>query len=130
MRPRFRFSLKLLFIAFAVLSVSFYVLFIRPTVIANRFVSALNRGDVKVFESLADGVQEKLIDLLHQQDKNIKFEDVKFSAEIKPQSWRDIYKCRRTVWAYLSYSMDRNPNAKLRVYLVAENGGLRADDGS
>ena len=43
---RFRFSLKWLLILFAVLSVFLYALFIRPTVIAQRFIQTVNQGDL------------------------------------------------------------------------------------
>ena len=128
MRPRF--SLRWLLIAFTIMSVAFYILIIRPTTIAQRFVTALNRGDVTALRMLADGVQDSLLNSLHQQDKNIKLEDVKFSAEIRPQTWRDIYKFRRDVWLHLSYSTYELPHAEMRAYLIAENGGLRLDDGS
>ena len=83
---RFRFSLRWLLVTFTVLSLVFYVLFIRPTVIANRFASAIQLGEVSGMQSFFPSNQiVEFNDLIYQK------------AEVQDQTWDDVRNFRRRV---------------------------------
>jgi hypothetical protein len=88
-RPRF--SLRWLLVAFTLVAVVLYVLFVHPTIAANRFVAAVNRGDFSQLESLG------LLRNLQTYNKDYTFEKVTVRAKLKPRAWRDVYKFRRNV---------------------------------
>src|SRR5690349_11127272 len=91
--PRLRISLRRLLIGFTVLSIAFYVVFVRPTTLADRFSKAIQEGDIKGAASLAGSIDESTIES--------NYSDPVTTAEVLPRNWSDIWRCRRrvTVWA-------------------------------
>jgi len=89
-RPRF--SLRWLLIAFTLAAVAFYVCFVHPTIRANRFVSAIKRGYFEELKALK--MHEKL---------GVSLEDCKVTAEVKPRTWRDVYKFRRKALVQVAF---------------------------
>jgi hypothetical protein len=87
MRPRF--SLRWLLIGLAVFAIALYVLIVHPSVAANRLVSAVNNGDYSGLEALG------MLKELKTYNKDFTFENVTVRAELKPRTWRDLYKFRR-----------------------------------
>lgn len=84
MRPCF--SLRWLLIAFTVLSVFFYALVVRPTVIAKQFVSSVNRGDLAELQ------------LLHEESvQPWPFVTGSVYAELVPLKWTDFKLFRRKI---------------------------------
>jgi hypothetical protein len=90
MQPRF--SLRWLLIAFTLLAVVFYLLFVRPTVIANQFIAAVERGDFRTAEKLyVSGSKTSIPELLTQvQDPTVK-------AKLFPSKWRDVWGFKRSM---------------------------------
>jgi hypothetical protein len=95
MRPRF--SFKVLLIAFALFAVVLYALFVHPTVAANRLIRAVNAGDFSQLKAL------KLLANEMSANKNITFENCTIRAELKPRTWRDVFKFRRSVWVHTDF---------------------------
>lgn len=89
MRPRF--SLKWLLTAFTILGVAFYVAFVRPTVIANRFLTFIQEPDVQGAQSLCVAGSEPFL-LPGWKDVNEVTE-----SELSPRTWNDIWKMQRRV---------------------------------
>jgi hypothetical protein len=87
---RIRFTIRLLFVITAVLAVALYVLYVRPTLIANRFVAAVTRHDYSTAKSLL-----VCDDLPGLDDETGTVEQI--YAEVLPREWEDIYKCQRKV---------------------------------
>ena len=83
---RFRFSLRWMLIAFTVLSVFFYVLFIRPTVIANRFVTAIRNGDFETAESLCSGTTPHFLTEAIKENRK----PVWVGAKLTPRTWGSL----------------------------------------
>jgi hypothetical protein len=96
-------SLRWLLILFTVLSVSFYVLFIRPTALAKRFVRATNSGDFSALKTMSAGSSGSMLEDLQSWHKDFTFENCKVSAEVKPRTWRDIYMFRRKVNLHIAF---------------------------
>jgi hypothetical protein len=87
-RPRF--SMKWLLISFTILSMIFYVLFIRPTVIANRFASAANSGNYEYALSLIpEGPRKIIAEYLDGIAKPT------FKVAIYAREWSDIWRLQR-----------------------------------
>ena len=83
---RFRFSLKWMLILFVFCGFAFYLLFVRPTVIANQFVAAVESGDYKTAESLCTGDDPHfLMEVIKKVGLSVVVE-----AELAPQSWQSL----------------------------------------
>ena len=93
---RFRFSLKWLLIDFTALSVIFYVLFIRPTVIANRLITSVGNYDLRELSKATDPAWK-------QSTKGQVMSGSQF-AELEPANWSDIWNCQRRVVLKLSFA--------------------------
>ena len=94
MRPRF--SLRWLLIAFTVLSVIFYVLFIRPTVIAQSYVARAKSGDFSDVENLCH-TDTRLADNLQyawRMDR-IDFSTAEKQLHLEPRTWNDLRRFQR-----------------------------------
>jgi hypothetical protein len=96
MRPRF--SLRWLLIAFAIFSVCLYVLFIRPTVLAERFVAAINRGEADPY----DVVQRPQLAASRPTDNKT------VVARVLPRTWSDILHARRELGATITWFNDKS----------------------
>jgi len=106
-------SLRWLLILFTVLSVSFYVLFVRPTVLAKQFVQAANSGDFSALKTMTAGSTEGMLEDVQSYHKDFTFENCKVSADVKPCTWRDVYKFRRKVTLHIAFppGVIRSPSA-------------------
>jgi hypothetical protein len=89
-RPRF--SLRWLLIAFTLFAVALYVFFVHPTVRANGFVGAIKGGDFGELKALK--MHEKLA---------VSLDDCTVTAELKPRTWRDVYKFRRKALVHVTF---------------------------
>jgi hypothetical protein len=87
---RIRFGIRLLLVVTAALAGALYVLYVRPTSIANRFVVAVMRHDYHTAKSLVTGRE------LWGLDDGIGNVDQVY-AEVLPPDWEDIRKCQRKV---------------------------------
>jgi hypothetical protein len=123
-RPQF--SLRWLLIAFTVLSVSFYVLFIRPTALAKELVNATNCGDFSTLKTMTAGSSSSMLEDLQSYHKDFTFENCKVSAEVRPSTWRDIYKFRRKVNIRIAFppGVIKAPDS-LDNYLVVHINSIR-----
>ena len=88
-RPRF--TLRWVMIAFTVLGVAFYFLFVRPTALANQFVRDIQSGNFTQAESLL-GEQCK-----NPFGKSVTFREFTTVASVYPRDWSDVWHFRRTI---------------------------------
>jgi hypothetical protein len=87
-RPHF--SMKWLLISFTILSAIFYTLFIRPTVIAERFASAAKSEDYQyVLSFIAEDPRKTIAEALDTMAKPT------IKVTIYPRVWSDIWKLQR-----------------------------------
>jgi hypothetical protein len=103
-RPRF--SLRLVLVAFALLSVLLYVLIIRPTTLANRFVDAVGRRDYDAAQALMSNAGEW--DGVVNPPQVFKADRV--YAELMPREWEDVWSCERRIVLRVARHNDRNEN--------------------
>lgn len=101
-----RFSIRWLLIGFAVLTVVFYLLFVRPTVIANQFARAIKAGDFTLAASMLNSGDESSFAMPYSG-----FSDVTTVAEIFTREWTDIWHFRRSISVRLSVST-RDPGMR------------------
>jgi hypothetical protein len=87
MARRFRFSLKWMLIAFLIFGVTFYFLFVRPTVLAIRVLSLVKTNDLSALSRLG-------IEIPKTQDT---YEYRSTEGRIQPRQWSDTWHCRRRV---------------------------------
>jgi hypothetical protein len=111
-RPRF--SMRWLLIAFTLIAIALYVFFVHPTVAANRFVGAVNRDDFRELTALG------MLKDLKSISKDFSFENCTVSAELKPRTWRDLYKFRRKVLVHIAFPKGQTADraSALRNYVV------------
>jgi hypothetical protein len=87
---RIRFGIRLLLVVTAAVAGALYVLYVRPTLVANRFVAAVMRHDNHTAKSLVIGRELRgLNDGIGNVDQ--------VYAEVLPREWEDIRKCQRKV---------------------------------
>src|SRR5262245_11955580 len=93
-RPRF--TLRWVLVGFTVFAVAFYLWFVRPTIVANRFVRAVNEGATKRAISMVENGDVTWI--------ASGYADATIDAELSPREWGDIWHFRRriVVRAYVS----------------------------
>jgi hypothetical protein len=89
-RPHF--SLRWLLIAFTLIAIALYVFFVHPTVRANRFIGAVNRGDFTELKALK----------MHDKLK-VSLEDCMVTGELTLRTWRDVYKFRRKALVHITF---------------------------
>lgn len=89
LRPRF--SLRWMLILFALFGVLFYLLFVRPTVLANEFVAAINGHDYERANSLFDFVPTI------RGFSSFRGETCWYMGEVRPREWSDLWHCRRII---------------------------------
>jgi hypothetical protein len=111
-RPRF--SLKWLLIACSLVAVALYVFFVHPTVRANRFVDAINGGDFRELTTLG------MLKDLKSFSQDFSFENCTVSAELKPRTWRDVYKFRRKALVRIDFPKGQTADraSALRNYVM------------
>ena len=92
MRPRF--SIRLLLLVITVLAATCYVLFVRPTVIAKRFVAAVNERDQVAAQSLLPSrdfwMGREFLAISNPPEKDETARLVFVYAEVLPREWNDI----------------------------------------
>jgi hypothetical protein len=118
---RMRFSLRLLFVVTALSAVALYVFYVRPTAIAGRFVSAVERHDYNTAQSLLNG--RELLGLHFESGMTGQAD-----AELLPLEWEDICKCRRKLTFRITQHREDDDNRGDRtiyIDLVAQFDGLK-----
>ena len=100
---RLRFSIRLLLGIVTLSAIGLYVLFVRPTVVANRFVRLIQQGDYDAAYRLFWGPTPQIF---HDSDPNHSIDWV--YAEVLPREWSDIWAFRRRVLLRLSFHDDMN----------------------
>lgn len=121
MRPRF--SLKWLLICFTVASVVLYVIFIRPTAIAERFVSRVENRDFDAIQPLSFHGQS-FAGMLGEEGHTLEEcgDQVLVKAELEPRTWEDFFDCQRRI--SLEVSAERS-QWRRRSSVVASVDGLQ-----
>jgi hypothetical protein len=87
MRPRF--SLRWLLILTALTAFACYGWFVRPTVLANQFVTAIDRRDIDSIDSMWRGAE---IDLSRVEHLNAGNSAWRIRARPVPRTWGDIWR--------------------------------------
>jgi hypothetical protein len=114
MRPRFR--LRTLFALTAVAAAGCYLWVARPTVLANRFVAAVNRNDYLAADALFQPGP-----LVPDEFKPLVADRLRLTARLEPRTWHDfVHGCRRIELQY----------AKGSVVILSPVVPLRGDVGS
>ena len=110
MRPRFSVRLLLLFIT--VLAATCYVLLVRPTVIAKRFVAAVNERNQLAAQSLLPNrdfwIGREFLAISNPPEKDETARLVFVYAEVLPREWNDICAFQRRIIFRASFHDDRN----------------------
>jgi hypothetical protein len=99
---RFRFSLRLLLALVAVVGVAIYLLYVRPTQLAERFVAAVEQSDVAAAMALLSE-QDRWI---FTQAGDLAAAIDRVYAEVLPREWPDIWACQRRVIYRVAYHED------------------------
>lgn len=86
MAKRFRFSMRWLLVFFSLFGAILYVLFVRPTAVANQFADRVNRGQLSELMQLHNA-SNQLFPIAH---------DVHLSAKVLPRDWYDWRHFQRT----------------------------------
>jgi hypothetical protein len=131
MRPRF--SVRLLLVIFAVLAAACYLVFARPTVIAERFVAAVKARDFRVAELLLKPQRFRsganLIAYYMSPSAEPTTKAVLIYAEVLPREWSDIWSFQRRVIFRVAFHDDtdgRHIEWAEDTRLVAGFDGVRA----
>src|SRR6187401_1161925 len=98
----FRFSLRMVFVALTLTAIVVYTLLVRPTALANRFVSAVKHGDYETAKSLSN---DRWIWDFHYGDSRAVCVD-RVEADLLPQEWHDIWSCQRRITFQVAYRED------------------------
>lgn len=88
---RLRFSLRLLFVVVALSAFALYGLFVRPTVLAERFVDAVQQRDFATADSLLAGNDFWAFKRPPNGEIN------RIYAEVMPRQWSDIWRFQRRI---------------------------------
>jgi hypothetical protein len=130
MRPRF--SVRVLLVVCAVLAIACYLLFARPTAIAEQFVAAVNARDFHVAESLLKPQPfrsgKSLIEYYTSPSPNPATKAVLIYAEVLPREWNDIWSFQRRVIFRVAFHDDtggRHVEWAEDTRLVASFGGVQ-----
>jgi hypothetical protein len=120
-RPRFRFSLRVLFLATIVVAVFCYWL-ILPTIEARRFVRAVESSDFAAADYCFCDPQDRFLN-----DYNKKFWTFELQATLDPFSMSEFWKRERRVTFHISYG---GPGP-LRIFfgtIIATSKGLSSPE--
>jgi hypothetical protein len=96
---RLRFSLRLIFIAVTLMAVALYVLVVRPTTMANRFVKAIETRDYNAAKAL---LLDKNVWVFNHGPKFFSAMGFLY-AEVLPRDWGDLFACRRRLIFRVGY---------------------------
>ncbi len=109
MRPRF--SIRLLLLVITVLAATCYVLLVRPTVIAKRFVAAVNERDQLAAQSLLPRrdfwIGREFLAISNPPGKDETARLVFVYAEVLPREWNDICSFERRIIFRAGFHDDR-----------------------
>lgn len=97
MRPRF--TLRTLLILTALAAAACYWFVARPTIVANRFVAAVNRGDYPAAQALA--IQPASWDQPPDW-RLLNTKPLQYSAQVQPRTWVDLCCARRRIQFQIS----------------------------
>jgi hypothetical protein len=86
-----RYSLRAMFVVVTISAIALYWFVARPTVLANRFVSAIEARDYETAKSL---LVDKNVWVFEHGPKLFAVVDVIY-AELLPRDWSDLLACRR-----------------------------------
>jgi hypothetical protein len=110
MRPRF--SVRVLLAGVALLAAGCYLLLVRPSLLAERFVAAVNARDFRVAEALLKPQQFRsganLIAYYTSPPPDPRTKIVLIYAEVLPREWSDIWSFRRRVIFRVAFHDDAN----------------------
>jgi hypothetical protein len=96
---RLRFSLRLAFVVLTLSAIALYWWIARPTIVANRFVAAVQKRDYEAARSL---LVDKNISVFEFGPKPFASLDMAY-AEVFPRDWSDLFHCRRRLIFRLGY---------------------------
>jgi hypothetical protein len=116
MWPRWRFSLRFLLIATAVLPLAAYWLAL-PTLNAQRYAAAINSGNYATADKLCVDPKQAF------PGDWTRHKTFQPTAGIKVFDWRDVLKGRRDIYVMISYG-DGSGIASCGVQCVAKRGGI------
>ena len=100
---RLRFSIRWLLVLIAAAATLCYVLFVRPTVLAHRFVDAVKGGDYETAKSLLLD-EDKNVWVFRRSQAAISLD--RLYAEVLPHEWSDIWRLRRRLLLRPSFHED------------------------
>lgn len=124
---RLRFSLRLAFVVTAVAAIALYMLYVRPTAIAKRFVTAIEQRDLETAKSCFHDQNLWVFDRGFRPTASVDL----IYAELLPREWADIWACRRRIIFRVAYHEDtdgRHIEWTQDTDVVAHINGLHAVD--
>jgi hypothetical protein len=108
------------------------VAFVHPTVLANRFVNRVNRGDCSELQSLKpNSTCPSMHEDLQSFNTDFTFENCKTSAKVPDRTFRDRFKVRRRINVHIEFPEKiSTEDATLDNFLVSHPYGIHwgADD--
>ena len=81
--------MRLLLVGFGIATGAFYLLFVRPTELANKFAGVVAAQDVKLATTMLNSDDETSI--------KSNFSDAVCHPEVQPRTWSDVWHCRRRI---------------------------------
>ena len=85
---------------FAALAVAFYVLYFRPTIVAERLIRDINAGDTTALMSLRQQVEKDDWRFSGNYASSLTAD---IHALLLPRTWSDIFRAQRTILVNASY---------------------------
>jgi hypothetical protein len=104
---RARFSLRLILVAIGIFAVMLYVCVVRPTMLANRFVAAVNEQDMDAVDAFLGGKdwrEESYTGLT--RDRATRTDHI--YADLIPRDLSDWLGCRRRIVLRIARHLDSN----------------------
>jgi hypothetical protein len=101
-KMRLRFSVRLMFVLVTLLAISLYWFVARPSLLANRFVAAVNAHDFETAASLFDGKTTWALNRGPQ--RNVVIDRV--YTELLPREWSDMWNGERRIIFRVAYHQD------------------------
>lgn len=98
---KLRFSLRLVFLAFALSAAALYWFIARPTILANRFAAAINRRDFESAKKLLPDFR-----LFNRRPNSPPVDTV--YAEVFPREWTDLHMFQRRIIVRVGHHRDNH----------------------
>jgi hypothetical protein len=89
-------------IAITLLAVTFYILIVRPTIIAERFVGSVNNGELGEFHALTL-FGETIKDRIASEETLLNYDAIRVHAECTPRSISDLLAFRRRITVFVFF---------------------------